>query len=80
MTIFISAPVSELERRLTERDTESAGEIGERIDLARKQLAQASEFDYVVENDDVERASEELAELVEQLLLPSNDRDPSPHR
>jgi guanylate kinase len=80
VTIFISAPTSELERRLTERATESAGEIGERVELARHQLAQASEFDHVVENDDVERASEELAELVERLLLPSTHRDPSPHR
>ncbi len=80
VTIFISAPPSELKRRLTERATESTGEIGERVELAHKQLAQASEFDYVVENDEVERASDELTELVEQLLLPSNDRDPSPHR
>ena len=80
VTVFISAPPSELERRLTERATESDGEIGERVELARKQLAQAGEFDYVVENDDVERASEELAELVERLLLPSSHRDPSPHR
>ena len=80
VTIFISAQPPELERRLRERATESAGEIGERVELARKQLTQASEFDYVVENDDVERASEELAELVERLLLPSNHRDPSPHR
>ncbi len=80
VTVFISAPASELERRLTERATESAGEIGERVELARHQLAQASAFDHVVENDEVERASEELAELVERLLLPSSDRDPSPHR
>jgi guanylate kinase len=80
VTVFISAPASELERRLTERATESAGEIGERVELARQQLALASAFDHVVENDEVERASEELAELVERLLLPSNDRDPSPHR
>ncbi len=80
VTVFISAPPSELERRLNERATESEGEIGHRVELAHKQLAQASEFDYVIENDEVDRASEELAELVEQLLLPSNDRDPSPHR
>ena len=35
VTIFISAPVDELERRLRERATESTGEIGERIALAR---------------------------------------------
>ena len=80
VTIFISAPTSELERRLTERATESTGEIGERVELARKQLAQAAEFDHVVENDELERASEELAGLVERLLVPSGHRDPSPHR
>ena len=41
MTIFISAAVDELERRLRERATESTGEIGERIALAREQLEQA---------------------------------------
>lgn len=68
VTIFISAQVEELERRLRERATESAGEIGERIDLARRQLEQAEEFDDVVENDDLERAVAELTELVRGLL------------
>jgi guanylate kinase len=69
VTIFISAQVEELERRLRERATESAGEIGERIDLARRQLRQAEEFDHVVENDDLEGAVAELAELVRGLLV-----------
>jgi guanylate kinase len=68
VTIFISASVEELERRLRERATESTGEIGERIALARRQLEQADEFDYVVENDDLERAEDELTELVRGLL------------
>ena len=67
VTIFISAPVEELERRLRERATESAGEIGERIELARKQLEQAGEFDHVIENDDLERAVGELTGLVRGL-------------
>jgi guanylate kinase len=70
VTIFISAPVDELERRLRERATESAGEIGERIELARRQLEQAGEFDYVVENDDLEEAVERLTDLVRGLLAP----------
>ena len=37
ITIFVDAPLAELERRLRERATESAGEIGERIALARRQ-------------------------------------------
>jgi guanylate kinase len=68
VTIFISARVEELERRLRERATESAGEIGERIELARKQLEQAGEFDHVIENDDLERAVAELTTLVRRLL------------
>ena len=41
VTLFIAAPVEELERRLRERATESTGEIGDRIALARDQLEQA---------------------------------------
>jgi guanylate kinase len=71
VTIFISARVEELERRLRERATESTGEIGERIDLARRQLEQADDFDYVVENDDLERAVNELTELIRGLFAPA---------
>ena len=71
VTIFISARVEELERRLRERATESTGEIGERITMARKQLDQAGEFDYVIENDDLERAVAELTALVRGLLSPA---------
>jgi guanylate kinase len=71
VTVFISARVEELERRLRERATESAGEIGERIELARHQLEQADEFDYQIENDDLERAVGELTELVRRLLAPA---------
>jgi guanylate kinase len=71
VSIFVSAQVEELERRLRERATESTGEIGERIDLAGRQLEQADEFDYVVENDDLERAVNELTELVRGLVAPT---------
>jgi guanylate kinase len=71
VTIFISARVDELERRLRERATESSGEIHERIELARKQLEQAGEFDHVIENDVLERAATELTTLVRGLLSPT---------
>ena len=64
VTVFVTAPRAELERRLRERATESAGEIGERLDLAEGQLRQASLFDHVVENDDVARAVDELVVIV----------------
>jgi guanylate kinase len=64
VTVFVTAPRAELERRLRERATESAGEIGERLDLAESQLLQASLFDHVVGNDDLDRAVDELVAIV----------------
>jgi guanylate kinase len=68
VTIFVTAPVEELERRLNERATESTGTIDKRIELARQQLEEAEQFDYVVANDDRDRAAEKLAEIVEREL------------
>jgi guanylate kinase len=68
VTIFVDAPLGELERRLRERATESAGEIDERLTLARQQRRLAREFDYVVVNDDLERAVAELEEIVNREL------------
>jgi guanylate kinase len=68
LTIFIDAPLEELERRLRERATESAGEIEDRIALAAEQRRLAGLFDEVVENDDRERAAERCVELVEREL------------
>ncbi len=68
ITIFVDAPLSELERRLRERATESAGEIGERVALAGEQKASASSFDHVVENDERERAAAECVAIVEREL------------
>src|SRR3954449_1830093 len=68
VTIFVTAPVDERERRLRERATESSGVIEERVQMARHQLTERGQFDYVVENDDRERAAERLAEIVAQEL------------
>jgi guanylate kinase len=82
VTIFVKAPTfDELERRLRARATESAGEIGERLDLARRQLDQKGEFQHVVVNDELERATAELVEIVrEHLAATMPGRDISPHR
>lgn len=72
ITIFIAAPVEELERRLRERATESTGEIGDRIALAHRQLEQAHRFRYMVRNDDVRRATEVLTAIVERELVLNN--------
>jgi guanylate kinase len=69
VTIFVDAPTfEELERRLRERATESSGEIQVRLDLARKQQTLKDRFDHVIVNDDVERATQELTEIVRREL------------
>ena len=69
VTIFVKAPsFAELERRLRDRATESAGEIGERLALARKQIEREGEFHHVVLNDDVDRAVGELMAIVRGAL------------
>jgi guanylate kinase len=75
VTIFVDAPTfDELERRLRERATESAGEIDDRLALARQQRRQAREFDHVVVNDDRERAASELEEIVRAELAGTMSR------
>jgi guanylate kinase len=69
ITIFVRAPTfAELERRLRARATESGGEIEKRLERAKEQLEQEDEFDYVVVNDDVDRAATELLEIVQREL------------
>jgi guanylate kinase len=69
VTIFVDAPTfEELERRLRERATESSGEIQVRLDLARRQREQRDRFDYVIVNDNVKRAADELQAIVEDEL------------
>jgi guanylate kinase len=68
VTIFVDAPLPELERRLRARATESAGQIDERIQLAATQRELAHLFDFVVENDDRERAAGECVAIVERAV------------
>jgi guanylate kinase len=77
VTIFIAAPsFDELERRLRARATESSGVIDERLEVARRQMEEASLFGHVVVNDDVERAVEELDEIVTRALTPTGRLSP----
>jgi guanylate kinase len=68
ITIFITAPLDELSRRLRERATESSGVIGERLALAQRQFQEAGLFDHVVGNDHVEEATDRLEEIVHRAL------------
>jgi guanylate kinase len=68
VTIFVTAPVEELERRLRERATESSGVIDERLATARRQLELQDQFDFVVRNDVKQRAADDLAAIIAPTL------------
>ena len=68
VTIFVTAPVEELERRLRERATESSGVIDERLATARRQLELQDQFDFVVQNDVKQRAADDLAAIIARTL------------
>ena len=59
--IFIMPPsLSELRRRLEGRATENQAQIERRLKRAREEILEAHNFDYVIMNDDLERAVADL--------------------
>ncbi len=63
--VFIEPPsLEELERRLRQRDTETEDVISSRMKTAEVELAQKMEYDVQVVNDDLERAVDELVEVI----------------
>lgn len=63
--VFLAPPSwAELERRLVGRGTEDAAERARRLETAKVELAAESEFDHVIVNDEVHRATDELIEVM----------------
>jgi guanylate kinase len=66
LLIFIYPPSLEaLEERLRRRGTDSDAVIQLRLKNARGEMGEAPRYDYLVENDDVDRAADRLAAIVE---------------
>ena len=69
--IFIEPPdFGELERRLRSRASDTSEEIEQRMAVARAQVDAKEQFDYVVVNDDQDRAIAELQSIIERELSP----------
>lgn len=63
--VFLTAPSwEELERRLRGRGTEANEAVTRRLETARAELAAQDEADFVIVNDDVERATRTLVRLM----------------
>ncbi len=63
--VFIEPPSLEiLEQRLRGRGTESEEDVQKRLSTAQMELSRKNEYDYILVNDDLERAAQELADFV----------------
>lgn len=64
--VFLRPPsLEELARRLRARHTEDATELSRRLASAADEMRQSEWFDHVVVNDDVDRAAQEIAAIIE---------------
>ena len=67
--IFIAPPsIEELKKRLIQRNTETEEDLKKRIERAEMELSYADKFDYVVYNNDLEKAKEEVKKIIEYKL------------
>lgn len=76
VTIFLLPPsLEELELRLVGRGTEPADVIKKRLDTAKSELTYAKQFDYTVINDDVERAKNEILDIISNIKKERNNKE-----
>ena len=72
VSIFILPPSLEvLEKRLRRRGTDAEEAIQKRLAAAKSEIAQAMHYDYVVVNDDLESAVEQVTEILRTEKLKS---------
>lgn len=69
LSVFIQAPsVEELRKRLVARGTDSAEAIAKRIAKASEEMTYADKFDYILVNDDLQKAYAEAEKVVNDFL------------
>ncbi|MEG1774242.1 MAG: guanylate kinase, partial [Oscillospiraceae bacterium] len=65
LMIFVMPPsFGELRRRLLGRGTETEDQMNTRLSIALGEIAHATEYDYIIVNDELERARAELLEAI----------------
>ena len=71
--IFVIPPSMEvLEKRLRGRGTDKDEVIRERLEIARTELQRATEYDYIVENDVLQEAVEDVKAIIRAEKLRTN--------
>lgn len=69
LSVFIQAPsVEELRKRLVARGTDSAEAIAKRVAKASEEMTYADKFDYILVNDDLQKAYAKAEKVVDDFL------------
>lgn len=65
--IYIAPPsIDELRKRLIDRGTESMEKINQRLEIAERELKEVDFYDYVVVNDNLEKAIDEVYSIIQK--------------
>ena len=59
--------MEELEQRLRSRGTEGESDIKKRLEIAEEEIGHSKDYDYLVVNDDLEKASENVLDILHKL-------------
>lgn len=73
VSIFLMPPsIKTLEKRLKKRNTDSEEQIANRLRIAEDEINSSSSFDYVVVNNELEKAVDEINEILNNELKKRN--------
>lgn len=73
VTIFLMPPSFEaLENRIRKRRTESESIIQERLDKAKREMNLHHDYQYLIINDDVERAALQIMDIIKERMQSMN--------
>lgn len=74
--IFIMPPsMDELEKRLRIRGTETEDDIKRRLDIAKSEIEKSADYDYLVVNDEIDSASNNVLNIVKALDFTYENND-----
>ncbi len=78
LSIFVMPPSEEeLRKRLSQRPGITIEDLRLRLSIAHEEMAEAKEYDYIVVNDDLEKAVKRVKKIVQDFILSEKPFSPS---
>ena len=69
VSFYLMPPsIDDLRKRIEGRKTESQEIIAQRVEKGMNEIKEASKYDYVIINDEVEKAGEKIIKIIQEKL------------